>query len=372
MSYAKNILFVSLITLPLILSVSQANNQGENTENRNTVPVPSLSFERTKAATSISGKVIGVYKDGAAFIDNFDSYYSDNFGFRSQLFELFRYIKIHILHTELLPQKVVHGQDGWFFLGDSYGDVIKASKGIVNFTETELMPLKQDLLDQERWLEEQGIRYYATIAPNKHSVYGAYLPIAKSERTTKLEQVKKMMAGEQFNIIDLKSNFPDTPTLRLFHKTNTHWNDYGAFLGYLSLMQKVKNDFPDISVLSMSDFNIDTAITYQEDLTKLILVKQKEEKIVFRYNIPETGYNVETATNDEGNAISRWKNDESKLKILVFHDSFSWAWLKYLKETFNECLFIRNTRFNKEIIKKEKPDIVIREIVERNIDELGY
>ena len=65
----------------------------------------------------------------------------------------------------------------------------------------------------------------------------------------------------------------------------------------------------------------------------------------------------------------RYTSEANDLKILMFGDSFSTSLIKFLKESFGESVFIWHYRFNKQLIIDEKPDIVINEIVERN---LGY
>ena len=61
---------------------------------------------------------------------------------------------------------------------------------------------------------------------------------------------------------------------------------------------------------------------------------------------------------------------KGKLKVLVFRDSFSTSMIQFLKEYFGESIYIWHHDFNKEIIEQEKPDIVITEIIERDIDVL--
>jgi len=63
-------------------------------------------------------------------------------------------------------------------------------------------------------------------------------------------------------------------------------------------------------------------------------------------------------------------NDKKKLKILVLCDSFGGYFSKFLKEHFNETVFIWDTKFDKKLILQEKPDIIIQEFVSRNSDFL--
>ena len=42
----------------------------------------------------------------------------------------------------------------------------------------------------------------------------------------------------------------------------SHWNQYGAFIGYTALMEEVKKHIPNIKILTEKDFNI-TSVTKQ-------------------------------------------------------------------------------------------------------------
>ena len=67
---------------------------------------------------------------------------------------------------------------------------------------------------------------------------------------------------------------------------------------------------------------------------------------------------------------SRYIKSSQPLKIIMFGDSFSPFLTKFLKEHFREIVVIWGYKFDEKIIIDEKPDIVILEIVERNIDLL--
>jgi len=66
----------------------------------------------------------------------------------------------------------------------------------------------------------------------------------------------------------------------------------------------------------------------------------------------------------------RYASENNKLKILVFRDSFFGAYSKFIADSFGESVFIWRHNFNKNLIEKEKPNIVFYEIIERNIDIL--
>ena len=55
--------------------------------------------------------------------------------------------------------------------------------------------------------------------------------------------------------------------------------------------------------------------------------------------------------------------------VLVFHDSFIWGMCKFLKESVGRTVLVHHSGlgFDAEVVEKEKPDIVIYEVVERGV-----
>ncbi|WP_187696246.1 alginate O-acetyltransferase AlgX-related protein [Xanthovirga aplysinae] len=343
-------------------------------ENRILAAKPEFLLKYTNSGENLAEKLFGFYRDVIDYKNKYNHYFTDNFIFKTSLFKPFTIIKSSIFNSDPMPEKVVRGNNGWMFLGESHSNVISESKGLTQYNSEELNRLKSNLNNQKKWLDEKGIAYFVAIAPNKHSVYGHYLPIVKSANKSKLQQMKEAAAQINLPLIDLSDYFMDYPNERLFHKTNTHWNDFGAFLGYRKLIHEIQKIYPEIKCMELGDLEKKIEISYQEDLTKMLNIKIKEERILLKKKyekaakIPsqlEVPNNFFRLPQDYEN---RYTSDDNNLKLLMFRDSFSEALIKYMSESFGESIFIWSYRFDKELIEKEKPDIVIMEIVERSSD----
>ncbi len=369
--------FVTLISLPLIFSMSGIKKGDTISENRQVAAMPRLDFRFSASSLSVKSKVIAIYLKGTKFIRQFDDFYSGTFSFRSDLLKLYYSLKSDLFQVDPLPQKVVQGEDGWFFLGDDNSNVIKESKAIENFSREELDAVIGMILKRNAWLHKKHIQFYLAVAPNKLSVYGNYLSILRSGKKTMTEQLDSA-SFNKFSFISLKNNFPNQPTEKLFHKTDSHWNDNGAFLGYSALIEKIKFDFPDAHVLNKSDFLVDTTWSYQQDLTRMLSISVREEIIRLNYKnltqaIPQAKQlsipkNFER---DPKDYEERYKSNVNNIKVVIFRDSFTMHLVKYLKESFGETVFIWSHHFDEGIIEREQPDIVIQIIVERNLQLLG-
>jgi hypothetical protein len=344
----------------------------ETNENRNLKPRPKFSFNNIEN----SGNALrATYNEVINYKDEYDKYYASNFSLQQHLFKPYYFIQNTIFDKDPLPEKVVNGNDGWMFLGDSYSNVLLESRGLLKFNSKQVNLICENVMSATNYLKETDITYFVTIAPNKHTIYGHKLFNTSYKGETKKTQVHNALSNYNLKLIDLGEGF-DEKKDQLFFKTNTHWNDLGAYYGYTNLMTSIKREFINIKSVSLNEVDIQTKISWTEDLTKLLDIRvmeigekytiknPKSLKIKSRLIIPDN-YNRKPGTYER-----RYKSNSNDLKVLIFRDSFCTAMEKYLAESFGETVFIWSSIIDKKIIQKEKPDIVIHEIIERNIDVL--
>jgi hypothetical protein len=49
--------------------------------------------------------------------------------------------------------------------------------------------------------------------------------------------------------------FAEKANTRVYHKTDTRWNERGAFFAYQKIMQRLSQDLPEILPKTLADFN---------------------------------------------------------------------------------------------------------------------
>lgn len=64
----------------------------------------------------------------------------------------------------------------------------------------------------------------------------------------------------------------------------------------------------------------------------------------------------------------RYVNEGKPYKVLIMGDSFMAQMFPFLKTQFGEVTFINQNTMDMAAVRKDKPDIVIQEIVERAVD----
>ena len=363
------ILFIAVITLPLLEYGLNISKEYENTENRNKAPLPKFNINLLDP-----------------FPAQFDSYFSDNHNFRGDLLLLNSMFKFNILNMSLVKH-VVEGEDGWLY-------TTKYIESYINkrlLTNIELDSLHSIYTQRSKWLSDRGIKQYIAIVPVKAQVYPEFLPEQFKNRSavTKTEQfIETLEDIPNLNIIYLKDAIvseKEKSDYNLFYKTDQHWNEYGALIGLRELIHKIKKDFPEVSEIEVDNYVFDTVSTDGLGLAKVLMlqnsIKEMEIKIsqkekvqhkkidTLKYEIPEVF--------PYKNAHQLYYSSSNKKlpKALIIRDSFTHALTKQLPESFSESTFIWDTwcyELHEDIIENEKPDIFITIIIETNIPFIIY
>lgn len=302
------------------------------------------------------------------FITEFQKYYTDNFGFRTQLIKISSTIKYKLLKTSSV-EDVIIGKQNWLF----YSQEIPDFKGNNLFSTDELIIIKDHLEEQKKWLEARGIEYIFMVAPNKSSIYGDYLPtyIKEKQQYKRIDQVVDFLKKQtDIKVIDPRKELLSNKYRgNLYYKTDTHWNDLGAFVAYQELMQEIRKSFPNIHVSKLGDYSIEKNIYRGKDLAVMMYLPELQENGV-KLVRPNISYDL--LKSDKKN-VSLYINKDTTLPSAVFlRDSFTFAMEPYLGNSFSKVVYddYLDFDFNTELIINEKPDIVVFEIVERYLDKI--
>jgi alginate O-acetyltransferase complex protein AlgJ len=301
-----------------------------------------------------------------------------NFPLRDDLIKANYKLRSQLLGSIVDKEKVIEGIDGWKFIGDSYNNAFSESKGFLVFSDKQLKKLKASLLNKKTFFESQGITYYIAVAPNKLTVYGDKLPINKYDENTKFHQFKNLCDSLNINFINLGEQFPKPPKEQLYFKTDTHWNFYGGLYGYQEISKHLNRDFPNQNIknYTLNDLKEITSKNLIGDLNDILLI-DKYETITYLgiknpVEIRELDKIIpvpENYTFDHSKYELRHETDVNNLKIMVLNDSFFGYIRDYFTNSFGSSLYLWEHTYRKELIKKEKPDIFLHEILEREIDQ---
>ncbi len=279
------------------------------------------------------------------FIAGLESYYGDHFGFRTQLIRWENAWRQDLFQESSFPTVLV-GKNKWLFF--SGGDLVENNVYPARFDSRELVEW-QTLLEHRRdWLAKQGIRYLFVIAPDKHAIYPEYLPdsLVNVPTQTKLDQfVAYMRANSTVEVLDLRPALMQAKKIRpTYLMTDTHWNQYGAFVGYQALIRALSDDIPGLEPLSYKAFNVETREQAAGDLAEMLGQEQSMREMDCPSFAPRPPLLPLCVTRVPELLGKKWntgmepvitENPNQTGKVLAFRDSFSIAWVPFIGQNFN-------------------------------------
>ncbi len=321
--------------------------------------------------------------DFSAYPEKFEEYFSDHFGFREFLIkEYFKFV--NRADDKTYVDDVTHGKDGWLFLGSiktgysKYSDPIGDAMNINLYTEKELQDFAERLTVLRDWLASKGIQYVYMVAPNKHTIYFDKLPqyVKKKNKYSAMDQLLGYLSEHtDVEVVDLRPALLEARKEGdVYFRTDTHWNNYGTNVAQYEIMKKVASLFPGkIKPLKLpkEQFRInsrgggDLAIYAQ-----LKNISEESPMPVFTQECEGPDYAESIHEELSRHTVICEKNG---LNAVVFRDSFFKDLKPYIARYFGRSTYIwekMDYELLTEYVEKEKPDIVINEVVERKLPYL--
>lgn len=194
------------------------------------------------------------------------NYFSDRFAYRNWSVLYNAKFKFTVLNASPVPNLVDIGKDNWLFYTRS-GLITNTSE---LFTPNQLSQVKQNLQIITKWFDLRGIKYYLMVAPIKTRIYPEMMDarLKFQFRNSKLAQLYSYLKKDTtIRLIDVREELINGKKIRpTYMKTDTHWNQFGAFLAYQKIMKVLKIDFPNIKIDGIESYQIDTMLTNGGDL----------------------------------------------------------------------------------------------------------
>jgi hypothetical protein len=307
-----------------------------------------------------------------------EAYYHDHFGFRKRLIRWDKKWKYELFKEETYPD-VMKGRDGWLFY--TAQQMVEHFRGIKTFTPEELRNW-QSLLEKRRdWLASRGIKYVFVIPPDKHSIYPEYLPdwLTKVGPTKLDKLIAYMKEHSTVEVLDLRPVLMAAKkTARTYLYSDTHWNSYGSFIAYQALMRALALQLPGLGApLPYEAFQ---PTVFQEkggDLARILGQKMPDRVGVVLY--PRPPLQLPEPEEDINIFVKKWNKDTlpvytenpaRRYTLLCFHDSFAMSLTQLLGYHFKRTVYIWQYNWNKQLIERQKPDVVVDEILERFVNDM--
>jgi hypothetical protein len=187
-----------------------------------------------------------------------------------------------------------------------------------------------------------------------------------------------------------------TGEYKIWHLTDSHWTEYGAYLAYVELMNHIAKKFPDAAPRPRSDFEFYNTelgvgdVAFRLGFTHADL-REYTTFANFRFDPPHFNPNFNKGhlgmdLYTRGNTYIIHNNvnfehvTQSNLRglnlpsIYVMRDSFEGPLHAFYTDRFSAATFVGmwNYRFNLNEIVRADPDYIMYMIGERNIKNVMY
>ena len=308
---------------------------------------------------------------------DFDSWFSDRFWGREKVIQWVNSVRYKISSAYSNNKALYLKKQGWMF------DLPMTNYPL---SKEKIKAVNDSIQKFNAFLTKHGIKLYILLVPKKESIYQDELVCYGYDKQKDIKYQQSIQ-----NIINANKTVPiiyPYDEMRkakqkdyVFFKQSHHWTDWGAYLGYVKLMEQIKKDFPDITVAALDEYKISTSSMIRDNYDRnfntghttnlLGLNKFAKDVLTAEYTYYDNK-NSDQIKVVRGRYIKRFSNGKEKYKIFLTGNSHNENLLQFLPYSAKE---LKHLRLNMEQIpseeqfkfmkyyKKEllefKPDIVI-------------
>ena len=264
-------------------------------------------------------------------------------------------------------EQVLVGREGWLFLRRDSNDVVGQHTGTVKLDEQRQQAWARLLEERMATVERVGATWLFLVVPDKESVYPEHLPrrVRPSARRPIhdfLDVARSVRAPVTYLLDDLEAA---KATGELYSRTDTHWNDRGAYVAYRRLCSELASrgiavPAIDEATLRWSEHRTPGDLGgkwYPEPIPgSVVRAASTERRGRLRFD---------NEVHNHGRAMVFEQDEPAGPSCVVFGESFAEQLLLFLKETFRRLVFVHTSMLVAEILEQEAPDVVLSVPVER-------
>jgi len=296
------------------------------------------------------------------------------------------YSKTHTFDNRSVKRKGEHaigsslawyqGKDNWLFLGNNYESTVAKLKLSVTPRADQIESTTHIFSKISQAALKENAHVVLIVGPNKSSIYPEYLPKELKPSPVRysnffIEELKKVPNLTVYDPTSDLLKLKNTEGI-LYYKTDTHWNNKGAFLTFSGFSKLLDLPIPQIQfrqgqpnsgdlieISKLKDFPLSPLDNW--DVVWKDNPVWKEEEIP---NEKKTAFGTATVVTNNKPLSNKY--------VWVVGDSFTRALKPYFDATFKEVRYVGHwnrklNEFLEDLSKAEKkPDLIVIVRVERS------
>ena len=270
------------------------------------------------------------------------------------------YITYRLL-GQISSAQVLKGEDGWlFYKSTSDGDSISDYEGTNIYTQEEYQSISEQIQRVNEYLSRKQISFMIVLCPNKENVYYDKMPKSYYHSLkSRTDDLAEFLTDQKLPVLNLKEKLISSKEIgQLYYKTDTHWNEIGAYIGVQNLLEEW-----DMSSVSIHNrMIIENRNKYVGDLSLMVDLGD--------YIFDESTYSIQsnqiTSLNTK-QTYSQYTNEKANCNktLLLVGDSFRNAMIPAVTEQFSTVYVVHRNDYQPDLLEQFQPDYVIIEYVER-------
>jgi hypothetical protein len=264
---------------------------------------------------------------------------------------------------------VIEGKNNRLFLGEQEGFSAEFYSSAGAISDHVQAQWKATFKRRARELKRRGIPYVVLIAPDAHLICAEDLPstfgVAVPSPGTSLVEAVSDLEGVLF-VHPWKELHSAKGGLETYHKTESHWSQYGSYVAYAALCDAIA---PLVDVTQIPARNVTfTLRKVFGDLGVQIEPERSEHAPVANV----LGHHSEVVFANDGvgrSDVKEYRSDTAKpCRALFFRDSFMTNLAPYITRSFSASTLVGSTSaLHLDLVDEQKPDIVISQLAERRL-----
>jgi len=259
-------------------------------------------------------------------------------------------------------ERVRFGKGGWLF--HRVDDVFAQICGTNSLSPRNLSRLVSLWEARQAWCQTRGIICRTLIVPERHVLYPDKLPdgYAPHPGRPALQIIRSADSIRDAIIYPVEAIRRGREQREVCYRTDMHWSRYGAYLAYRELI----NSIPGCASRPVQETDlIQSEIRVVGDMT-LWLDKRDREVAEFFEPPPVKVTELFTNRTFKPGQVDIYETENRSLPTLVlFRTSNSTHLLPFLYHHFSRIVAVATTAMHFDLLRSEKPNVVISEISER-------
>ena len=246
--------------------------------------------------------------------------------------------------------------------------------GTLSVMETELVAFTEHVRKQGMLKETKFIN---VVIPSSSTVYAEDAPEDLQQSIAKNAEYRSMICDLYekcgWIVLDLTEELKANQDIgKLYGQTFDRWTDYGAYIGYRSLMTHIRRDFPQIEPMDLSSYTRITQVAQGGELSSLLGFAPEtvsETLVHLKVDTPEVTYRVSgDGALDMTGLFTTFVSDGTLPVAVVLRDSAGTEMLESMARHFCVMIVLPEGEMNisSDILMLFDPDYVIRLVSENN------